>query len=324
VAAGGHHQGVTDSGHGNGRSVGDGAVAALAESLGRLFRRDLPVPATTASRILRVTIWVTAATVVVVEAVNLVSADEPGFSLLVRSTWALLRVVGFLFLARAVRYGRQAAKPFGLVLAVTTVFAVARLAEPRQGSFLPPAPVVAGFAVLAVECSVMVWLLYRSAAVDEHLSARPVRRHVPGWVLTGRMAVLSYGALTAVPLLVAVGTLFSADRRLPFANTVLLLGVWGALAGLLVLVAPFSSFLVVVGKVWARWVVGFLGVVVLLVQPALCYALLGLDGLVRDGVPLAIIALLGLWALHRSRGALTWVRPNPGTVGARAGASTRP
>jgi hypothetical protein len=304
--------------------AGDGAVAAVAESLGRLFRRELPVPATTASRILRAVIWVTAATVVVVETVNLLSADEPGFSLLVRSTWALLRVVGFLFLARAVRFGRQAAKPFGLVLAVTTVFAVARLAEPRQGSFLPPAPVVAGFAALAVECAVMVWLLYRSAAVDEHLSARPVRRHVPGWVLIGRMAVLSYAPLTVVPLLVALGTVFSADRRLPFADTVVLLGVWAALSGLLVFVAPFSSFLVVVGKAWARWIVGFLGAVVLLVQPALCYALLGVDGLVRDGAPLAIIALLGLWALHRSRGALTWVRPNNGTAGERAGASARP
>jgi hypothetical protein len=233
-------------------------------------------------------------------------------------------VVGFLFLARAVRFGRQAAKPFGLVLAVTTVFAVARLAEPRQGSFLPPAPVVAGFAVLAVECAVMVWLLYRSAAVDAHLSARPIRRHVPGWVLTGRMAVLSYAPLTLVPLLVALGTVFSSDRRLPFANTVALLSVWAVLFGLLTVVAPFSSFLVVVGKAWARWVVGFLGVVVLLMQPALCYALLGVDGLVRDGAPLAIIALLGLWALRRSRGALTWVRPNPGTSDARAGAPARP
>jgi hypothetical protein len=295
---------VADGGRvGGAAGGGDGAIAAMAQSLGRLFRRELPVPSTTASRMLRAVIWVTAVTVVVVEAVNLLSADEPGFSLLVRSTWALLRVVGLLFLARAVRYGRQVAKPFGLVLAVTTVFAVARLAEPRQGSFLPPAPVVAGFVVLAVECAVMVRLLYRSAAIDEHLSARPVRRHVPGWVLTGRMAVLSYAPLTLVPLLVALGTIFSAERRLPFASTVVLLSVWAALVGVLTLVAPFSSFLVVVGKRWARWLVGFLGAVVLLVQPALCYALLGVDGLVRDGAPLAIIALLGLGALHRSRGA---------------------
>jgi hypothetical protein len=218
------------------------------------------------------------------------------------------------------------------VLAVTTVFAVARLAEPRQGSLLPPAPVIAGFVLLAFECGLMLWLLYRSPAVDAHLSARPVRRHIPGWVLTGRMAVLSYAALTVVPLLVALGTLFSSDRRLPFPTTVLVLTVWGALAVGLILVAPLSSFLVVVGKAWARWIVGILGVVVLLAQPTLCWLLLGADGLVRDGVPLMIIAVLGLWALHRSRGAQTWIRPpfdpggrpQAGTADARAGATTGP
>jgi len=305
VAAGGHYRGVADW------------VAGL-------FRRELPVPATTASRVLRAIIVATAATAVLVEAVNLLSADEPGFSLLVRSAWALLRVIGFLVLARAVRYGRQAAKPFGLVLAVTTVFAVARLAEPRRGGFLPPAPVVAGFVVLALECAAMVWLLYRSAAVHEHLSIRPVRRHIPAWVLTGRMTVLSYAPLTAVPFLVALGTVFSIDRRLPFPTTVVLLSGWAALVALVTFVAPFSSFLVVVGKAWARWMVGFLGVVVLLLQPGLCYALLGLDGLIRDGVPLAIIAVLGLWALHRSRGLSTWVRPNNGTPATPASASARP
>jgi hypothetical protein len=315
--------GVADGDNGGGRDGGS-AVAAVAETLGALFRRQVPVPATAASRVLRAVIWITATTVVVVESVNLLSVDEPGFSLLVRSTWALLRVVGFLFLARAVRFGRQGAKPFGLVLSVTTVFAVARLAEPRQGRLLPPVPVMVGFAVLALECAVMVWLLYRSAAVDEHLSARPVRRHVPGWVLTARVAVLSYAPLTLVPLLVALGTVFSADRRQPLLTTIVLLGGWSALFGLLVLVVPFSSFLVMVGKVWARWIVGFLGVLVALLQPALCYALLGLDGLVRDGVPLLIIAVLGLWALHRSRGALTWVRPNAGTARSRTSTSARP
>jgi hypothetical protein len=135
--------------------------------------------------------------------------------------------------------------------------------------------------------------------------------------------VLSYAPLTAVPFLVALGTVFSTDRRLPFPATVVLLSGWAALLALLTLVAPFSSFLVVVGRVWARWVVGFLGVVVLVLQPALCWALLGADGLLRDGVPLVIIALLGLWALHRSRGAVTWVRPNNGTPSAPASASSR-
>jgi len=68
-----------------------------------------------------------------------------------------------------------------------------------------------------------------------------------------------------------------------------------------------------VGKAWARVLVGALGVIALIFQPLLCYLLLGLDGLIRDGVPLMITAVLGLVALHRSRGVPTWVRPNPGT-----------
>ena len=68
---------------------------------------------------------------------------------------------------------------------------------------------IVGFAVLAVLCGLMVWLLYRSPAVQDHLSTRPVRRHVPGWVLTARVAVLAYGALLLIPFLVAVGTAFS-------------------------------------------------------------------------------------------------------------------
>ena len=127
-------------------------------------------------------------------------------------------------------------------------------------------------------CAGVVWLLFKSPAVDEHLSGRPVRRHVPGWVLTARIAVLSYGALTLVPFLVAVGTLFG-DRRLPLAATLLLLGAWFALFLVLGFVLPFGSFFIVLGKGWARWLVGTLSLVVLVTQPLLCLALLGRDGL---------------------------------------------
>src|SRR4029079_12632133 len=105
-----------------------------------------------------------------VEAINLQTVAEPGFSLVVRSIWALLRVIGFLFLMRAVRYGRAVARPFGLILAVTTVFAVARLTEPRIGSLLPRTEVLVGIGVLAALCTAVVLLLYKSSAVDEHLS----------------------------------------------------------------------------------------------------------------------------------------------------------
>jgi hypothetical protein len=277
------------------------------------FRLDRPVPPTRASRTLRALIVLTAVTVVVVEAVNVLAADEPGFSLFVRSTWALLRVIGFLFLMRAVRYGRQAARSFGLILSITTVFAVARLAEPRAGSLVPPASVIVGFLVLALLGGAVVWMLYQSSAIDEHLSNRPVRRHIPGWVLTARMAVLSYSALTLIPVLVACGTVFSDDRRLSLAATLPLLGGGFLLVFVLLMVSPFSSFLVVVGKAWARVLVGMLGVIVLIFQPLLCYLLLGLDGLIRDGAPLIVTAVLGLVALHRSRGLPTWVRPNAGS-----------
>ncbi len=267
-----------------------------------------PLPATPASRRLRRLIALTAVAVVVVEAINLLSVDEPGFSMLVRTMWALLRVLGFLVLMRTVRYGRAVARPFGLILAITTVFAVARLAEPRQGGFIPQPAVIIGFAVLAVLCAAIIWLLFKSPAVEQHLSARPMRRHVPAWVLTARVAVLAYAALLLIPLLVAVGTLFGG-RRLPISPTVALLTFWAMLFLAVAFVVPFGSFFVVVGKGWARWLIGVLSVLVLVAQPLLCYALLGLDGLIRDGAPMIITALIGLYALHKSRGLETWVRP---------------
>jgi hypothetical protein len=300
-------------------------VTNRGESWRDAFRLERPVPPTPASRRLRRLIALTAAAVIVVEAVNLLSVDEPGFSLLVRTAWALVRVIGFLFLMRSVRYGRAISKPFGLILSVTTVFAVARLSQPRTGNLLPATTVVAGFVVLTLLCSAVVWMLYKSPAVHEHLSAKPVRRHVPGWVLTARVAVLAYGALLLVPFIVAVGTLFGA-RRQPLLLSLVLLGAWFALFLAVTFILPFGSFFVVVGKGWARWLAGTLSVVVLVAQPVLCYLLLGPDGLIRDGVPMIVTVFVGLLALHRSRGKPTWVRvpPNPGTppVPAQAREST--
>jgi hypothetical protein len=285
--------------------VGEPWQAKLRDS----FRLERPVPSTVASRRLRTLIVITALTVIVVESLNILSVDEPGFSLFIRSMWAALRVIGFLFLMRAVRFGRAAAKPFGLILAVTTVFAVARLAEPREGTLVPPFAVVIGFVVLLVECTAIVVMLYKSSAVHEHLSARPVRRHIPGWVLTARVAVLAYAALVLIPFLVAVGTLFG-DSRLPLTVAVPIMGGWLFLFLVLTFIVPLSSFFVVLGKGWARWVIGSVSIIVMVAQPLFCYALLGLDGLLRDGVPLIITALIGLVALHRSRGVPTWVRPD--------------
>jgi hypothetical protein len=62
----------------------------------------------------------------------------------------------------------------------------------------------------------------------------------------------------------------------------------------------------VLGKRWARVVFGLVAFAVLVVGPALCWWLLGVDGLLRDGVPLviaAVVCLYGLWASrHQPKG----------------------
>ncbi len=288
--------------------VGDRSARARA-AVRDAFRLERPVPPTPAGRRLRRLIGLTAATMVVVEVLNLLSSPAPGYALGVRSLWALARIIGFLVLMRAVRFGRVGSRPFGLILAVTTVFAVARLAEPRTGSPVPRPAVIIGFTVLTALCAAVVWLLYRSPAVHEHLSGRQVRRHIPGWVLTLRVCVLGYSALLTVPFLVALGTAFGAGRRLSLSATVFLLGGWLVLAAVVGFVVPFVTFFVIVGQRWARWGVGLLTGIVLVLQPVLCWLLLGLDGVLRDGVPLVVTAVLALVALHRSQDVPTWVRP---------------
>jgi len=70
------------------------------------LRLDRPPPATPASRRLRRLILVTAAAVVLVDAANLAYSPEAGTGLAVRTVWAMLRALGFLFLMREVRFGR--------------------------------------------------------------------------------------------------------------------------------------------------------------------------------------------------------------------------
>jgi hypothetical protein len=283
---------------------GDRILAGLKAAL----RPERPVPPSPAGRRLRRLIVAIILAIVVEEALTVIAADTPGYGLFVRVTWALARVVGFLFLMRAVRFGRVGSRPFGLILAATTIFAVARLAQPRSGGLVPAPAVVVGFVVLTGLCLALVWMLYTSPAVHEHLSGRQVRRHIPGWVLTARVCALAYSALLFVPFFVAVGTAFGRDRRLSPSATLFLLGGWLVLALAVSASVPLLTFFVVVGQRWARWAVGTLSVVVLLLQPTLCYLLLGLDGLLRDGAPLVVAVVLALVSLHRSRGVPTWVR----------------
>ena len=263
------------------------------------FRLDRPPPATSATRRLRAVIAMTAAATILVDLVNLQYAEEGGFGFAVRTIWAMLRALGFLFLMRAVRFGRLGARPFGLILAGTTVFASARLVQPREHGFLPPAPVLVGIAVLSVLCTIVVWQLFRSPAIDSHLTRRPPRRPVPPWALTARVAALSYGALLMVPCLVALGTLFD-EPRLDRTVAAPLVIAWFVLAIALSFVTSLVSFMMMFGKGWARGVLMLITVFVLLVQPTLCWLLLGLDGLIRDGLALILAALLCLYGLRRA------------------------
>jgi hypothetical protein len=278
------------------------------------FRLDRPPSATAATRRLRALIFVTAVATVAVDLVNLEYSPEPGFGLAVRTVWAILRAIGFLFLAREVRFGRLSARPFGVILSATTVFAVARLAQPREHGYLPHWPVLLGLAILMVLCGTIIWQLYRSPAIDAHLTRRPPRRHIPPWVLTARVAALSYAPLLMIPCLVAIGSLFGTPR----VDRTIALPVIFAWLGFAVVggtLTSIISLIVLYGKRWARVLLAGISMLVLAGLPTLCWFLLGPDGLIRDGAPMVVAALLCLAGLWRSR-------RNPG--GARLSVATTP
>ncbi|MDG4833302.1 hypothetical protein O7627_28935 [Solwaraspora sp. WMMD1047] len=269
-----------------------------------------PVRRPPAVRALTGLLAVTAATTVAVDLLNWWYAPEQGFGLAVRSGWALLRSLGFLLLIWHVRRGRAGARPFGLILAITTVFAVGRLLVPRAG--MPPLPGVLGFAVLTSLCVAVVWLLYRAPSVQAVLvrhpakltvdrrgisfrEAPPRRPPVTAWLLTARVAAFTYSPLMLVPSLVAVGTIL--DGRLSAAPTVAFWFVAGVAVSYAVL---FCTFFLLRGKRWARGLLVAVTLVVLGIDLPLCWALLGVDGLVRDGAPLVAAAAVTGWGLWRA------------------------
>ncbi|TDC67326.1 hypothetical protein E1258_00060 [Micromonospora sp. KC207] len=271
-----------------------------------------------AVRALTTLLAVTAAATVVVELLNWWYAPEQGFGLAVRTGWAMLRSLGFLLLIGHVDRGRTVARPFGLILAVTTVFAVGRLVVPRQG--VPPLPGLLGFALLAALCVAVVWLLYRSDAVAGHLvrhrkglvvergtiawrEVAPKRPPVAGWLLTSRAAAFTYSPLMLVPALVATGAVL--DGR-PAAVPALLF--WFAAGVATSYVVLFCTAFLVRGRRWARRLLVATTLGVLAVDLPLCWWLLGVDGLVRDGAPLlaaAVLALYGLWRAGRTQAPTT-------------------
>ncbi|MEV6629588.1 hypothetical protein AB0M54_02405 [Actinoplanes sp. NPDC051470] len=251
----------------------------------------------------------TAAATVVVELLNFWYAPEPGLGLWVRTGWALLRTLGWLILIAQVRRGRAGARPFGLILAVTTIFAVGRLVVPQTGA--PVFAGVVGFGVLVVLCVSVVALLYRHPAVGEHLVRHPrkvtfgrdgltwdegaPRREVSGWLMTARVSAFTYSPLMLVPCLISVGELGDKPEYL-------LAVIFWFVAGFGVsYVVLLTTFFLLRGKRFARVVLAWAGAAVLLIDLPLCYLLLGLDGLVRDGAPLVVAVALSSYALIRTR-----------------------
>ncbi|WFF02898.1 hypothetical protein [Micromonospora sp. WMMD964] len=272
-----------------------------------------------AVRALTILLATTAAATVAVELLNWWYAPEQGFGLAVRTGWAMLRSFGFLLLIGHVRRGRTVARPFGLILAVTTVFAVGRLIVPRQG--VPPLPGLLGFAVLSALCATVVWLLYRSSALAGHLvrhrprlvidragiswrDTPPRRPQANAWLLTSRVAAFTYSPLMLVPALVAGGSIL--DGRLSAVPAVLFWFGAGIAASYAVL---FCTAFLMRDKDWARGLLVAVTVAVLAVDLPLCWWLLGVDGLVRDGGPLLAAAALALYGLRRAGRASDAARP---------------
>ena len=263
-------------------------------------------------RALRVMVGVTAAATAAVEVVVWIYAPERGFALGVRTAWALLRTVGWLVLLWNVRRGRAASRPLGLILAVTTVFAVGRLLVPAEG--LPPVPGAVGFVLLTALCLTVVILLYRHPTVTGYLVRHP-RRLVPTrrgmewqewtpkrapaspWAITARVAALTYAPLVLVPCLVSVGELAEKPEYLLAVVFWFVLGL-----GTSFLVA-LTTFFLLRGNTWARRLLIWVTVAVVALDLPLCWLLLGVDGLIRDGGPLVVAACLtsyALWRLRRS------------------------
>jgi hypothetical protein len=240
----------------------------------------------------------TAVATVVVEVLAVRYAPDRNAGLIVRAVWAVVRAFGWLALIVPVRRGRAAARPFGLILAVTTVFAVGRLIVPESGA--PPRSGVIGFAVLTVLCLLVVVLLYRHPAVTGHLTRRvqfpgldPDRPMLSGWAWTVRVSSLTYSPLMLVPACVSVGELGHRPQW------ILAVALWFAVAlGLGFVVFPITLFAMRGGRTSRRAIV-WITVLALAVDLPLCFVLLGLDGLIRDGTPLVVAALLTLFALTR-------------------------
>ena len=262
----------------------------------------------TAVRLLTLLLAATAATTVAVELLNLRYADEQGFGLAVRTGWALLRVIGWLVLIWQVRRGRASARPLALILAATTIFAVARLVVPREG--LPPLPGLIGFVLLTVLCLTVVVLLYRHPALlawhvrhTRRLTVTaeglrwqetPPKRQLSGWLLTARVAAFTWTPLMIVPALAAAG-----ETGRNGVVSLAAVAVWIAAAIAQSWAVAVSTVFLLFGKGRGGALLG-VGLLVLLVHLPLCWLLLGVDGLIRDGTPVVVVFALVVVALKKA------------------------
>ncbi|AGZ46111.1 hypothetical protein [Actinoplanes friuliensis] len=262
----------------------------------------------------------TAAATAGVELLNFWYAPEHGFGLAIRTGWALLRTLGWLILIWHVRRGRAGARPLGLILAITTVFAVGRLVVPQTGA--PPMAGLIGFGVLTALCAIVVVLLYRHPTVQDHLVRHPnrlvvtrqgvewreapPRRPVAAWVLTARVSAFTYSPLMLVPALISVGELGSKPEYILAVVFWIAVGIGASYAVLA------AVFFLQRGKAWARTLMVWVTIGVLVIDLPLCYLLLGTDGLIRDGAPLVAAGMLACYSLWRAgRGVSPTVATSP-------------
>ena len=251
----------------------------------------------------------TAAATIGVELLNLWYAPEHGYGLAIRTGWAVLRTLGWFILIWQVRRARATAKPLGLILAITTVFAVGRLVVPASG--LPALPAVLGFATLVALCVAVVVTLYQHPVVRDHLTrypkrivltsdglgltdAPPKRGTLTGWAMTARVAAFTYSPLILVPCVISFGELRERPEWLLAVLFWLAVGIGVSYAVLL------ATIFLRKGKPGARRALGWITLFALVVDLPLCYLLLGVDGLIRDGAPLVAAALLTCYSLWRA------------------------
>lgn len=229
----------------------------------------------------------------------------------VRTLWGVVRAVGFLLVPRHVLRGRVGARVVVVVLCVSILFSVARVTGHGQLTGRVRPLLYAGFGAVAVLCALVLAVLLGVPAVRAHLRSTG-GRHLPAWVAASRPLALALLPCMLVPFLVGVIGVLSAGGGtgpdVPLLLAVPALVGWLAVIGVVAQVLAPATAGLARGFRIARWVVVAATLLVLATQPALCLLFGGVDGLVRDGLPVVVVGLLLLHALGGPRRAHFGVR----------------